>query len=97
MTTLLRMTAVLLLLSMSGIVHALDVVLDGRDSCGDAACSDGRCTDACGLCFCCPLRAEPVALSVDPDARAVVELVVNEPPMFAGTSDAADIFRPPRV
>lgn len=98
MITLLRMTAVVLVLSTSGVVHALDSVIDGQDACADEAADEaGDCSEECGLCFCCPVRAAPADVAMSSTVERVVDCVVNEPPLFAGSSGAADIFRPPRA
>ncbi|MCI0569354.1 MAG: hypothetical protein L0Y66_01250 [Myxococcaceae bacterium] len=100
MVLVLRLLAVLLVLSTSGLARIVVVGLDGLVACADEgheeqdACSD--CSPMCSDCFCGPLRATPARPLVEPvlvEASGVkVELA---PPVRVAEAVPQDIFRPP--
>ncbi len=100
MQPLLRILAVLLVLTTGGVFQTLAFAADVHADCEDEATGDCTdCSSACALCLCCPLRAAPVpAAIVDepaaPPALPPVLFRVDEP-VLSGTG--ADIFQPPRV
>lgn len=98
MTTLPRILCLVLIVSTSGLAHAAEALFDGLDACADEASGESeQCTDECGLCFCCPLRAAPTGADSGTTSATTVEPVVAEPTLAAVAADLADIFQPPRA
>lgn len=100
MRFLLRLIALLLMLTTGGVLQTLAFASEGVEACADE--EDGeQCADCaldCGVCLCCPLRAAPVSpvveLRVEVPLPERVLASVREPvPSGVGV----DIFQPPRA
>ncbi|AEI67193.1 hypothetical protein [Corallococcus macrosporus] len=100
MQFLLRLLAVLLVLTTGGVFQTLALASDVHDECAEEASDDcADCSTTCVLCVCCPLRAAPgpsitVARLLLPSLRLPLPSRVAEPLL---TGVGADIFQPPRA
>ncbi|ADO69006.1 hypothetical protein [Stigmatella aurantiaca] len=99
MPFLLRILALLLVLTTGGVFQTLALASEGTVACADEEESGQPCAD-CALCLCCPLRAAPSAPRVE--VRVLIPASLPPPapqalntPVSSGV--LADIFRPPRA
>ncbi|QRK07774.1 hypothetical protein JQX13_48665 [Archangium violaceum] len=100
MQLLLRLIAILLVLTTGGVFQTLAFASNGAEACAGEEEGD-RCADCaldCGVCLCCPLRATPVTSAME----VPTEVPLPEPalacvrePTLSGAG--ADIFQPPRA
>ena len=98
MRSVLRLLALLLVLTSSGVFQTLALASEEQADCGSED-DPGGCTDCsdCAPCACCPLRAlampAPVELPIAGSIETSVSFRVDGPVVAAA---CADIFRPPR-
>jgi hypothetical protein len=98
MRCVLRLLALLLVLTSSGVFHTLALASQEQANCADED-DPGGCTDCSksAACACCPLRAvampAPIKLPVALVVGASVCFSLDEPVVAAA---CVDIFRPPR-
>jgi hypothetical protein len=98
MRCVLRLLALLLALTSSGVFHTLALASQEQANCADED-DPGGCTDCSksAACACCPLRAvampAPIKLPVALVVGASVCFSLDEPVVAAA---CVDIFRPPR-
>jgi hypothetical protein len=96
--SVLRLLALLLVLTSSGVFHTMALASEEQADCADED-DPGGCTDCSksAACACCPLRAvampAPMQLPVVLVAGTSVCFSLDEPVMAA---TCVDIFRPPR-
>ncbi|XXF78542.1 hypothetical protein P2318_01935 [Myxococcaceae bacterium GXIMD 01537] len=100
MQSLLRILALLLVLTTGGVFQTLAFASDGAETCADEEETGKPCADCsfdCAMCLCCPLRAAaPDMPKVEVPAPAPIHEPVRSlihEPVLSGVS--ADIFRPP--
>jgi hypothetical protein len=99
MPLLLRLMAVLLVLTVGGVFETLASALDAHAHCEDDAA--GSCDGCCALgasCLCCAAREVPTGLAAEvyepvPVLVPIRVSRVEPPPSGVGT----DIFQPPRA
>lgn len=98
MHSVLRLLALLLVLTTSDVLHTLALASEDQADCAGES-EPGGCTDCSNgaVCSCCPLRVvampAPVDLPVALVAGTRVSFSLDEPVVAAAS---ADIFRPPR-
>ena len=103
MRVLLRLLILVLVLVSSGIPQSL--ACTEPDCCASTSAEfqspeheshEDTCTENCGLCMCCPLRAAPAAsasLPAQPSGRTFFPVLTDEP---IGILASREIFQPPR-
>jgi hypothetical protein len=102
MQLLLRILAILLVLTTGGVFQTLAFASDGAETCADEEETGKQCADCafdCAMCLCCPLRAAAPSI---PRVEVPVPVPIPEPvrslihePAPSGVS--VDIFQPPRA
>jgi hypothetical protein len=101
MQLLLRILAILLVLTTGGVFQTLAFASDGTVTCEDEEETGEQCADCaldCAMCLCCPLRAAPsmpmVEVPVPVPIHEPVQSLIHE---SAPAGVSADIFQPPRA
>ena len=101
MQLLLRLLAILLVLTTGGVFQTLAFASDGAETCADEEETEKQCADCafdCAMCLCCPLRAAPsipmVEVPVPAPIHEPVRSIIHE---SAPSGVSADIFQPPRA
>ena len=104
MRVLLRLLILVLVLASSGIPQSL--ACTEPECCASTTAElqspeheshEDTCTDDCGLCICCPLRAAPGAwasLPAKPAGRTFLPVLADE---LSGILASYEIFQPPRA
>ncbi|MFY0523429.1 hypothetical protein ACN28I_09685 [Archangium gephyra] len=101
MQLLLRILAILLVLTTGGVFQTLAFASEGAVTCEDEEETGEQCADCaldCAMCLCCPLRAAPSM----PMVEAPVPVPIHEPVQSiihesVPSGVSADIFQPPRA
>lgn len=102
MQLLMRILAILLVLTTGGVFQTLAFASNGAATCADEEETGKQCADCafdCAMCLCCPLRAAPSLPMVEVPVVPVpihepVQSTIHEP---APSGVSADIFQPPRA
>ncbi|WP_225410356.1 hypothetical protein [Stigmatella hybrida] len=99
MAYLLRILALLLVLTAGGVFQTLALVSEGAVPCEDEEGPEERCAD-CAVCLCCPHRALPGSSVVEvrvlpPASRPSPAPRGPHTPVPSGVT--ADIFQPPKA
>ncbi|WP_426752105.1 hypothetical protein [Myxococcus sp. Y35] len=100
MQSLLRILAVLLVLTTGGVFQTLALASDEHSDCAEEVTDDCEdCAPSCVLCVCCPLRAapgpeSPIARLIPAPRPLPIPSRVDEPTL---SGVGTDIFQPPRA